>query len=74
MVLETKGGSIQRLLLESVTHFGTDLVVGDVDGTLTLFSKNQILSRVKLFEGAVTALVFDWSSNAVAAGARWVVS
>jgi len=38
--LETKGGSIQTMLLKDVTHFGSiDLIIGDVDGVVTLFFK-----------------------------------
>ncbi|GAN05885.1 conserved hypothetical protein [Mucor ambiguus] len=45
-LLETKGGSIQSILLHDLTGFGAlDLAVGDCDGTVTLFSRQQILSK-----------------------------
>jgi hypothetical protein len=44
--LETKGGSIQALNLHDLTGFGTlDLAVGDSDGVVTLFTRQQILSK-----------------------------
>ncbi|OAD08284.1 hypothetical protein MUCCIDRAFT_105242 [Mucor lusitanicus CBS 277.49] len=45
-LLETKGGSIQSILLHDLTGFGAlDLAVGDCDGIVTLFSRQQILSK-----------------------------
>ncbi|KAI8882566.1 hypothetical protein K501DRAFT_323911 [Backusella circina FSU 941] len=45
-LLETKGGSIQALHLHDLTGFGTlDLAVGDSDGVVTLFTRQQILSK-----------------------------
>ncbi|KAI9267079.1 hypothetical protein EDC94DRAFT_602223 [Helicostylum pulchrum] len=45
-LLETKGGSIQSIKLYDLTGFGAlDLAVGDCDGVVTLFSRQQILSK-----------------------------
>jgi hypothetical protein len=45
-LLETKGGSIQSIQLHDLTGFGAlDLAVGDCDGLVTLFSRQQILSK-----------------------------
>ncbi|KAI8376914.1 hypothetical protein BD560DRAFT_391126 [Blakeslea trispora] len=45
-LLETKGGSIQSIQLHDLTGFGAlDLAVGDCDGIVTLFSRQQILSK-----------------------------
>lgn len=45
-MLETKGGSIQSIKLYDLTGFGAlDLAVGDCDGVVTLFSRQQILSK-----------------------------
>ncbi|KAI8393508.1 uncharacterized protein BYT42DRAFT_551293 [Radiomyces spectabilis] len=45
-LLETKGASIQALQLYDLTGYGaTDLVVGDSGGVITLFSRQQILSK-----------------------------
>jgi hypothetical protein len=69
--LETKGSAIQQMLLNDFCKFGSvDLVTGDVDGTVTMFSKSQILSRVKVFPSPVTSLAFDGSSFSVAIGGR----
>ncbi|CAG8512618.1 9059_t:CDS:2 [Paraglomus occultum] len=49
VVIETKGGSIQSMLLFDVTRFGsTDLIVGDSHGTVTIFEKKQMLSKRNL--------------------------
>lgn len=51
-MLETKGGSVQDLLLHDVTKFGTtaslDLIVGDADGHIIIFSHHEILQRSTL--------------------------
>ncbi|KAI9469844.1 MAG: hypothetical protein EXX96DRAFT_654271 [Benjaminiella poitrasii] len=45
-LLETKGGSIQSIKLHDLTGFGAlDLAVADCDGVVTLFSRQQILSK-----------------------------
>ncbi|KAI8337561.1 hypothetical protein BC941DRAFT_425623 [Chlamydoabsidia padenii] len=45
-LLETKGGAVQTLNLQYLTGHGVkDLVVGDADGVVTLFSKQQILTK-----------------------------
>ncbi|CEP11015.1 hypothetical protein [Parasitella parasitica] len=55
-LLETKGGSIQSILLHDLTGFGAmDLAVGDCDGIVTLFSRQQILSK-RDFGSAITDL------------------
>ncbi|CAO3646207.1 unnamed protein product [Mucor fragilis] len=55
-LLETKGGSIQSILLHDLTGFGAlDLAVGDCDGIVTLFSRQQILSKRDL-GSAITEL------------------
>ncbi|KAI9027257.1 hypothetical protein CLU79DRAFT_833178 [Phycomyces nitens] len=48
-LLDTKGNSIQALKLHDLTGYGAlDLVVGDSDGVVTLFSRQQILSKREL--------------------------
>ena len=50
--METKGGSIQSIQLHDLTGFGAlDLAVGDCDGVVTLFSRQQILSKHDLGAG-----------------------
>lgn len=45
-LLETKGGAVQTLNLQYLTGHGVkDLVVGDAEGVVTLFSKQQILTK-----------------------------
>ncbi|KAI9308587.1 hypothetical protein BJ944DRAFT_94666 [Cunninghamella echinulata] len=45
-LLETKGGSIQTLNLQYLTGYrAKDLIVGDSDGVVTLFSKQQMLTK-----------------------------
>eukprot|EP01126_Amoeba_proteus_P011922 TRINITY_DN1487_c0_g1_i3.p1 TRINITY_DN1487_c0_g1~~TRINITY_DN1487_c0_g1_i3.p1 ORF type:complete len:187 (-),score=31.80 TRINITY_DN1487_c0_g1_i3:676-1176(-) len=45
-LLETKGGAIQAIVLHKITHFrGQEVVGGDADGNVFIFSNNQILSR-----------------------------
>jgi len=47
--LDTKGGPIQSILLHDVTGFGdTDLITGDSNGTVTIFSRQQILSKTQV--------------------------
>eukprot|EP01097_Dermamoeba_algensis_P006328 TRINITY_DN395_c0_g1_i1.p1 TRINITY_DN395_c0_g1~~TRINITY_DN395_c0_g1_i1.p1 ORF type:complete len:235 (-),score=41.16 TRINITY_DN395_c0_g1_i1:476-1120(-) len=56
-VLETKGSSICALLLADVTNFGSiDLITGDSEGSITIFSNNEILSKKKFFSQEVSAL------------------
>jgi len=59
-VLETKGGAIQAIILQDVTNFGTasglDLIVGDVEGNVVIFSHNEIYKR-SCITHPVTALV-----------------
>ncbi|KAI7907200.1 uncharacterized protein BX663DRAFT_495163 [Cokeromyces recurvatus] len=48
-LLETKGGSVQSIQLHDLTGFGAlDLAVADCDGVVTLFSRQQILSKHEL--------------------------
>ncbi|KAI8982411.1 hypothetical protein BDF20DRAFT_912574 [Mycotypha africana] len=48
-LLETKGGSIKAIQLHDLTGFrALDLAVGDCDGVVTLFSRQQILSKREL--------------------------
>ncbi|CAO3624005.1 unnamed protein product [Cunninghamella echinulata] len=45
-LLETKGGYIQTLNLQYLTGYrAKDLIVGDSDGVVTLFSKQQMLTK-----------------------------
>lgn len=65
-MLETKGGPVQSILLHDVTGFGAlDLVVGDSNGTVTIFSRQQMLSKrsvgaavgqLEIFRNAGTSL------------------
>lgn len=58
-LLETKGGSIQSIRLHDLTGFGTlDLAVGDCDGLVTLFSRQQILSKRNLGSAISHLVVF----------------
>jgi len=71
MILETKGGSIQILQLQNTTNFGSvDLISGDIDGTVTLFSRSQILSRNSFFRCPISSLVFDDSSSSIVVSGR----
>lgn len=55
-MLDTKSGSIQSIVLYDVTGFNAvDLIVGDSDGTVTLFSRRQMLSK-RLIGAAITHL------------------
>ncbi|KAI8997485.1 hypothetical protein BDB01DRAFT_752506 [Pilobolus umbonatus] len=59
-LLETKGGSIQSIKLHDLTGFGTlDLAVGDCDGVVTLFSRQQILSKRELGSTISHLVVFS---------------
>ncbi|KAI9263751.1 hypothetical protein BY458DRAFT_514236 [Sporodiniella umbellata] len=58
-LLETKGGSIQAIKLHDLTGYGAlDLVVGDCDGVVTLFSRQKILSKREV-GSAITDIVID---------------
>jgi len=63
-VLETKGGAILSITLNNVTKFtsdNSDIIVGDRDGNVTVFSQNQILSKHSL--GApITEVIVDIDS------------
>eukprot|EP01102_Stenamoeba_stenopodia_P004577 TRINITY_DN1487_c0_g1_i1.p1 TRINITY_DN1487_c0_g1~~TRINITY_DN1487_c0_g1_i1.p1 ORF type:complete len:385 (-),score=83.92 TRINITY_DN1487_c0_g1_i1:1209-2363(-) len=62
-MLETKGSCVQALLLFDVAKFGSnDLLVGDSDGNITIFSDNEILSKFTL-SNAVTSLEIDRDAN-----------
>ncbi|KAG2183047.1 hypothetical protein INT44_006028, partial [Umbelopsis vinacea] len=55
-VLDTKSGSIQSIVLYDVTGFNAmDLIVGDSDGTVTVFSRRQMLSK-RIIGAAITHL------------------
>eukprot|EP01124_Arcella_intermedia_P032109 TRINITY_DN7421_c0_g1_i1.p1 TRINITY_DN7421_c0_g1~~TRINITY_DN7421_c0_g1_i1.p1 ORF type:complete len:338 (-),score=80.87 TRINITY_DN7421_c0_g1_i1:244-1257(-) len=58
-VLESKGGSICSLLVHNVTKFSEeneDIIVGDAEGNVVIFSNNQILSKYS-FGSSITELV-----------------
>lgn len=58
--LETKGGPVQTLCLHDVTKFGSvDLIVADSKGTLTFFGNKQILYKMTISEGCISALAVD---------------
>ncbi|KAL6057999.1 hypothetical protein QOT17_015103 [Balamuthia mandrillaris] len=58
-VLETKGGAVQAVALYDVTKFGSvDVVVGDVDGNVVVFSNGQIFRR-RSVNSPVTALAIQ---------------
>ena len=48
-ILETKGGAVQAIVLHDVTKFGTtpsiEVIVGDVDGNVVIFSNFMIFRR-----------------------------
>lgn len=70
-VLESKGGAIQVMLLKDITQFGgVDLLVGDAEGTLVLFSNHEIFSRLVKFCEPITALAFDPVTLSVVVGDR----
>lgn len=49
VLLETKGGSVQALCLHDLTgQGGLDMVVGDSDGVISMFSRQQLLSKHSL--------------------------
>lgn len=58
--LETKGGPVQTLCLHNVTKFGSvDLIVGDSKGMLTFFGNKQILYKMAISEGCISAVTTD---------------
>ncbi|XP_028398736.1 uncharacterized protein LOC114522281 [Dendronephthya gigantea] len=58
--LETKGGPVQILCLHNITKFGSvDLIVADTKGTLTFFGNKQILYKMAISEGCISALTVD---------------
>ena len=58
--LETKGGPVQTLCLHDVTKFGSvDLIVGDSKGMLTFFGNKQILYKMAISEGCISAVITD---------------
>jgi len=66
--LESKGSAIFSMIVEDVTKLGApDLIVGDAEGMITLFSNYEILSRMNLSK-CITALTVD--DNAVISGDR----
>ncbi|KAM9964699.1 hypothetical protein ACTFIW_004474 [Dictyostelium discoideum] len=62
-VLETKGSSIQQLELLDTTKFGSiDVISGDSNGNLVIFSNHQILYRDTL-NGSITSIITHRLSN-----------
>ncbi|KAN0025598.1 hypothetical protein ACTFIU_002037 [Dictyostelium citrinum] len=62
-VLETKGSSIQQLELFDTTKFGSiDVISGDSDGNLVIFSNHQILYRDTI-NGSITSIITHRLSN-----------
>jgi hypothetical protein len=58
-VFETKGGCVQAIQFQDLTKFGgQDLIVGDSDGGITVFSNSEILSK-RTLSSSVTNLVID---------------
>eukprot|EP01132_Coremiostelium_polycephalum_P005736 gene5736-7134_t len=56
-VLETKGGSIQHLELLDTTKFGSkDIISGDSNGNIVIFSNHQILYRESI-NGSITSII-----------------
>ncbi|KAL0082969.1 hypothetical protein J3Q64DRAFT_1750930 [Phycomyces blakesleeanus] len=59
-LLDTKGNSIQALKLHDLTGYGAlDLVVGDSDGVVTLFSRQQILSKRELGSAVMQIEIYE---------------
>ena len=57
--METKGGSVQALHLYDLTgQHALDLVVGDSDGVITMFSRQQILSKQEIGSAVTTIDIF----------------
>lgn len=56
--METKGDSILSMYIADTTFSSRDLIVGDTDGNVIIFSNNEILSRKKLMY-SITALAPD---------------
>lgn len=51
---------MQTLCLQDVTKFGSvDLIVGDSKGTLTFFGNKQILYKMAISEGCISAVTTD---------------
>ncbi|KAK5577794.1 hypothetical protein RB653_002742 [Dictyostelium firmibasis] len=62
-VLETKGSSIQQLELLDTTKFGSiDVISGDSNGNLVIFSNHQILYRDTI-NGSITSIITHKLSN-----------
>jgi hypothetical protein len=58
--LETKGGPVATMCLHDVTKFASvDLIVADSKGTLTFFGNKQILYKMMISEGCISALAVD---------------
>lgn len=58
--LETKGGSIQKLVIHNVTKFhANDLIVADSRGTVTVLCNGQILTRKAISQHALQCLQVD---------------
>jgi hypothetical protein len=64
LVLESKGGPIQAVVLHDVTRLGggdrggtQDVLVADARGTVTVFSNEQILSRRAVSQQCIPCLV-----------------
>lgn len=58
--LETKGGPIQCMVIHDVTKFySNDIVVGDSQGTLTVFCNEQILNRRSLSNHSIDCLLIE---------------
>eukprot|EP01117_Protostelium_nocturnum_P004940 TRINITY_DN1790_c0_g1_i1.p1 TRINITY_DN1790_c0_g1~~TRINITY_DN1790_c0_g1_i1.p1 ORF type:complete len:360 (+),score=130.31 TRINITY_DN1790_c0_g1_i1:40-1080(+) len=71
--METKGGSITNMMMQSVipsssSHSNLQLISGDADGNVVLFSEGEIVSRYSCGCAAVTSLAFDPNQQFILVG------
>ncbi|KAG2219679.1 hypothetical protein INT45_001851 [Circinella minor] len=78
VLLETKGGSVQALQLYDLTgQRALDLVVGDSEGVITMFSRQQILSKQEIGTAVTTIDIFkdlDQGYEIIAGGMNGTVT
>ncbi|PRP88193.1 WD repeat-containing protein 61-like [Planoprotostelium fungivorum] len=65
-LIETKGGSIQKLCLHPKGKEPADLIVGDAQGNVVLFASGEILSRIVVDERDQLMLIGDSSGHVTA--------
>eukprot|EP00123_Amoebidium_parasiticum_P008482 comp18840_c0_seq1/m.20846 comp18840_c0_seq1/g.20846 ORF comp18840_c0_seq1/g.20846 comp18840_c0_seq1/m.20846 type:complete len:352 (-) comp18840_c0_seq1:262-1317(-) len=71
VLFETKGSAVCQLLLHNITKLHTtDLIVGDSNGSVCVFSKEQLLTRARLpyCVTALTVFTDGAHNNSIVAG------